>query len=162
MNNESISMLKGRLEIANQRVKDLETQIIRNAINPNIYSIYADCRWGIGLSRKNWSGAQAAVREVMKLFEEAQENEVPGFAQLDDLRNNSMDKGIIELHHDDNGEVRSDEDAANAKHALGEHIKTLVKMSDALGGINFANLRLVIVTARQGLESALALLEKAA
>jgi hypothetical protein len=46
-NVEDVSMVKARLEIANQRVKDLEAQIARNIIYPAILPIYADCRWGM-------------------------------------------------------------------------------------------------------------------
>jgi hypothetical protein len=145
-----------------------EVQIAVNIVDPAIYSVYADCRWGIGLSREDWLGTQDACQKVMDLFEKAQDDAVIGFADLPDLCDNAMGQGIIELGEYDNGEVRPLVDVEKARVVIDAHILMLSDMAAQLGDsagntrTNLRALRALLVEARQGLSSAAAHLDQVA
>jgi hypothetical protein len=154
--------LIARLEFAYRDVKDCESNLARNILVPRIYPIYADCRWGIGLSRDDWAaGAQGYCRKVVELLDSAQREEVVGLADLHDLRDDAMAEGIIELGEYENGEVRPLVDAVKAKDALEKHIQTLAVMQRRIGETSsklLANLRVLLRVAELDLKSALELL----
>jgi hypothetical protein len=124
VNEKLLSMKLSQLETMQQRLKDLETEIMRDILEPDIYSIYADCAWNSNNDENMGNDLRLRMLDDLLVQVSRILEAIAASAGIENLQQQSVGKGTI----------TSSMDNRQVEGMLVLHVDTLKVLNSLLSG----------------------------